>query len=59
MNSGTRNEIEGQYHKLKGKVKEKVGDATNDPKLKIEGTAEKIAGIVQKKAGRIQKVFEK
>jgi uncharacterized protein YjbJ (UPF0337 family) len=59
MNSSTKNEIEGKFHEVKGKVKEKVGELTDNPKLKGEGQGEKVAGKIQKKAGQIQKVFEK
>lgn len=45
-------------HEVKGKVKEKVGRATNNPRLEDEGTDEKVAGKVQKKVGEVQKVFE-
>jgi len=40
---------------VKGKIKEKVGQLTNDPDLEGEGTAEKIAGKVQKKIGQVEK----
>jgi uncharacterized protein YjbJ (UPF0337 family) len=44
---------------VKGKVKEKVGRATNDPDLEAEGQVEKIAGKVQKKIGQVKKVLGK
>lgn len=59
MKSSTQNQVEGKYHEVKGKVKEKVGEATRNPKLRDEGIDEKVGGIIQKKAGQIQKVFEK
>jgi uncharacterized protein YjbJ (UPF0337 family) len=59
MKQSTKDKIEGQVHELKGKVKEKAGQVTNDPNLAAEGQAEKIAGKVQKKVGQIKKVFEK
>jgi uncharacterized protein YjbJ (UPF0337 family) len=59
MKQSTKDKIEGQVHELKGKVKEKAGQVTNDPNLAAEGQAEKIAGKVQKKIGQIKKVFEK
>jgi len=51
--------VEGAAHELKGKVKEKVGRATDNPDLENEGTGEKVGGKVQKKVGDIEKVFEK
>jgi uncharacterized protein YjbJ (UPF0337 family) len=44
---------------VKGKVKEKTGQVTNNPDLEIEGKAEHNAGKVEKKVGQIEKVFEK
>jgi uncharacterized protein YjbJ (UPF0337 family) len=40
---------------LKGKVKEKVGEVTNDADLEDEGQAEEIAGKVQEKIGQVKK----
>ncbi|MGD0227742.1 MAG: CsbD family protein [Terriglobia bacterium] len=42
---------------MKGKIKEKVGKATNNPNLENEGTNEKMAGKVQKKIGQVEKVL--
>jgi uncharacterized protein YjbJ (UPF0337 family) len=44
---------------MKGKVKEKAGQVTNNPNLAAEGQNEKLAGKVQKKVGQIEKVLEK
>ena len=42
-----------------GKIKEKVGAATDNPDLQDEGTSEKVGGKVQEKIGDIKKVFGK
>jgi uncharacterized protein YjbJ (UPF0337 family) len=57
MKPSTENEIDGKVHEVKGAIKEKVGQLTNDPDLEDEGTAEKIGGKVQKKIGQVQKVL--
>jgi uncharacterized protein YjbJ (UPF0337 family) len=59
MKPSTKDEIAGKVHEVKGDIKEKVGQLTNDPDLKAEGTGEKIAGKVQKKIGQVEKVVEK
>ena len=59
MNPSTKDQIEGQLHELKGVVKEKAGELTNDPDLAADGQVEKLAGTVQKKVGQIEKIFEK
>ena len=55
MKSGTKNEIAGKYHEVKGRIKEKVGQVTNDPDLEAEGLGEKIGGKIQKRIGQIKK----
>ena len=59
MKQSTKDQVEGQLHEVKGKVKEKVGQVTNNPDLEVEGQAENLAGKVQKKVGQIEDVFEK
>ena len=44
---------------MKGIVKEKAGQVTNNPDLEAEGKAEHIAGKVEKKVGQIEKVLGK
>ena len=57
MKSGTQDQAEGTFHKIKGKVKEIAGELSDDPTLEAEGTSEKIAGKVQEKIGQIKKVL--
>jgi uncharacterized protein YjbJ (UPF0337 family) len=59
MKSSTRDDAEGKWHKVKGKIKEIAGKLNDDPKLEAEGTNEKMAGKVQEKVGEIKKVFGK
>jgi uncharacterized protein YjbJ (UPF0337 family) len=59
MKPSTQNEIVGKVHEVKGTIKQKVGQLTNDPDLEGEGIGEKIAGKVQKKIGQVQKVIDK
>ena len=59
MKSGTRDEAEGKWHKVKGKIKEVAGKLNDDPELEDEGANEKIAGNVQEKIGQIKKVVGK
>ena len=44
---------------MKGKVKEKTGQVTDNPDLEADGRAEHNAGKVERKIGQIEKVFEK
>jgi uncharacterized protein YjbJ (UPF0337 family) len=59
MKPGTKDEIAGHVHEVKGTIKQKVGQLANDPDLEGEGIGEKIAGKVQKKIGRVEKALEK
>ena len=59
MKPSTTDQIQGKFHEVKGKAKQKAGQVTNNPNLEAEGQAEKVAGVVQKKVGQIEKVLEK
>ena len=57
MKPGTKDEVAGKIHEVKGAVKEKVGKLTNDPELEAKGKVEKVAGKVQSKIGQVEKVL--
>lgn len=59
MKDSTKDKVQGAVHEAKGKVKEKVGQLTNNPRVEDEGTDEKVGGKIQKKIGDVEKVFEK
>ena len=59
MKDSTTDQAKGAFHEAKGKIKEKAGQLTNDPKLEAEGQDEKLGGKIQKKVGQVEKVFEK
>ena len=59
MKSSTKNQAEGTFHKVKGKIKEVAGKISDNPKLEAEGTGEKLAGKVQQKIGQLKKVLGK
>jgi len=41
MKSSIRDKAEGTFHEVKGKVKEVVGELSDDPDLEAEGTAKR------------------
>ncbi len=57
MKPSTKDKAKGTFHEVKGKVKEKVGRAMNNPDLEAEGQVEKIGGKIQKKIGEVKKVL--
>jgi uncharacterized protein YjbJ (UPF0337 family) len=59
MKSSTKDQAEGTFHEMKGKVKEIAGKVSDNPKLEAEGTGEKLAGKVQEKIGQFKKVLGK
>ena len=59
MKPSTENAIAGKVHEVKGKIKEKVGQLTNDSDLEGEGIVENITGKLQKNIGSVEKVIEK
>ena len=59
MKPSTKNQAEGKFHEVKGKVKETVGQVINNPDLESEGKSENLEGKIQKKIGEIEEVFEK
>jgi len=59
MKSGTEDQAEGKFHKIKGMLKEIAGELSDNRRLETEGTGEKMAGKVQEKIGQIKKVLGK
>jgi uncharacterized protein YjbJ (UPF0337 family) len=59
MKPSTKDTAKGAFHEVKGKVKEKVGRATNNPDLEAKGQIERIGGKIQKKIGQVKKVLGK
>ena len=47
-----KDEVEGKTEKVKGKIKESVGEASNDEQLRDEGVADQAAGEVQESFGK-------
>lgn len=58
MKNSTKDQAEGKFHEIKGAAKQKIGKATNRPRLAEQGTDEKVGGKIQKKIGQVEKVFE-
>ena len=59
MKSSTKDQAEGTFHKVKGKIKEIAGNVGMNPDLEAEGKDENRAGKIQDKIGDIEKVLGK
>jgi uncharacterized protein YjbJ (UPF0337 family) len=55
MKPSAQDRAEGKIHEVKGKVKEEVGKATDNPDLEDSGNLEKNTGKVQNLIGRVEK----
>ena len=55
MSIPNKDELEGKLRKAKGSVKEKVGRATNDPRLIQESQKDKDAGRAQEAFGEARR----
>lgn len=49
----TKDQAELKWHQMNSKIKEVVGELSDNPKLETEGIGEKITGNVQKKISHI------
>ena len=58
MKPSSKDQAAGKFHEAKGKVKEKLGRATDNPQMENEGQNEHAAGKVREKIGQVEKVFE-
>ena len=50
-----KDELDGKVDRLKGKIKEEVGEATNDQDLRDEGVADQVSGDVQEGFGKARR----
>lgn len=46
-----REQLEGKWEQLKGKVRERWGDLTDDDVDRIQGKSERLSGVIQEKYG--------
>ncbi len=54
MKLSTSDKATGKIHEIKGAIRQKAGELSNNPNLEDDGSAEKIAGKVQNIAGKIE-----
>lgn len=50
-----KDELNGKIDRLKGNIKESVGEATNDQDLRDEGVADQASGNVQEGFGKARR----
>jgi uncharacterized protein YjbJ (UPF0337 family) len=50
-----RDELNGKAEKIKGRVKERLGDLTDNDRLRDEGVADEVKGEVQQGFGKARR----
>jgi uncharacterized protein YjbJ (UPF0337 family) len=55
MKLSTDDKATGTLHEVKGAIKQKAGELTNDPDLAADGKVEKNEGKVQRFVGKVEK----
>jgi uncharacterized protein YjbJ (UPF0337 family) len=53
-NNGLSDKIKSGVSKVKGEVKDQIGNATDNPRLQAEGKKDKLKGEVQEKIGELK-----
>ena len=51
--------FKGKWHEFKGSVRERWGELTDDDVERVNGSAEKLAGVIQQKYGYAKERVEK
>jgi uncharacterized protein YjbJ (UPF0337 family) len=59
MKPSTKDTAVGKFHEIKGKVRAKAGQLTNNRGLQIKGTMEAAAGKVQGMIGQAERALER
>jgi uncharacterized protein YjbJ (UPF0337 family) len=54
-----KNQIEGSFKDVTGKVQQKVGQATSSTNQRVKGVARQIEGKVQKGVGHIEQALDR
>lgn len=54
-----KDEIKGGFKEAVGKMKDKVGEATENPRLEAEGEADQVEGNIQQGVGKVKNTLHK
>jgi len=54
-----RQQLEGKWNEVKGRLKEKWGNLTDDDLVRGEGNVEQLVGVVQQKTGKGREEVER
>lgn len=59
MKKSTKHQVEGKVLEMKGHLKEQVGAATNDHKLRADGLLDQAEGHIEQAVGKVEKTLGK
>jgi uncharacterized protein YjbJ (UPF0337 family) len=54
----TRQELEGQWNEVKGKIQKRWGDLTDDELQRVKGNASELVGVIQQRTGESRRAVE-
>jgi len=54
----TRQELEGKWKQIKGQIRERWGQLSDDDFQQVKGDAEKLVGVIQEKTGQSRREIE-
>ena len=54
MSTGAEHTLKGKFNEVAGKVKQSIGEATNNDKLANEGTAQQVKGHAEQAWGSVK-----
>jgi len=55
----TRQQLQGKWNEVKGRLKEKWGNLTDDDLVRGEGNVEQLVGVIQQRTGRAKEEVER
>ncbi len=54
----TRQELEGQWEQVKGRIQERWGQITEDDLTQVKGNANQLVGVIQQRTGESRQAIE-
>jgi len=54
----TRQELEGQWNQVKGKIQSRWADLTDDELQRVKGNANELVGVIQQRTGETRRAVE-
>ena len=54
----TRQELQGNWHEIKGKLREKFGQISDDEFEKVGGNVDQLVGMIEKRTGEARRSIE-